>query len=382
MFLFSDNLEILGYRITPEGRLPTEKGAEAILSMPCPHNVSSVKRFLGMVGYFRDHVRNMFNRMVNLHSLLHKGIPFTWTSAHEAEFDDMKHALTSPGNMLHHPDFTKPFEVHTDASKHGCGAMLGQAADGKLRPVKFSSRSFSPTESCWPTTHQELFAVKWGLEKYCLYILGRKIKVVTDYANLKWLTSISPKQSKLACLCLSMAEFDFTIEHRAGSVHVVPDTFSRAPLPPPSTVDDYLIIPPVAVCSFLITALGYDIPGHTPQLISQVFDKTLHCLALSCDISPPSIIPPSPQVSPFKDDAPKHVSFPPVKVPDPPGSALWPDDLSSLHPLNITHFKFAKLQQDDNWLGPLIQYLISNNDYSVLGDLCKKDQSWVISTLK
>ena len=132
---FSDNLEILGHRITPEGRFPTEKGTEAILSMLCPHNVSSVKCFLGMVGYFRDHVRNMSTRTVNLCPLLHKGTPFTWTSAHEAEFDDMKHALTSPDNMLHNPDFTKPFKVHTDASKYGCGAMLGQFADGKLQPV-------------------------------------------------------------------------------------------------------------------------------------------------------------------------------------------------------------------------------------------------------
>ena len=87
-FFFSDNLEILGYRITPEGYFPTKEGTEAILSMPCPHNVLSVKHFLGMVGYFRDHVRNMSNRTVNLHSLLRKGTPFTWTSAHEAEFDD------------------------------------------------------------------------------------------------------------------------------------------------------------------------------------------------------------------------------------------------------------------------------------------------------
>ena len=58
-FFFSDNLEILGHHIAPEGCFPTEKGTEAILSMPGPHNVSSVKHFLGMVGYFRDHVRNM-----------------------------------------------------------------------------------------------------------------------------------------------------------------------------------------------------------------------------------------------------------------------------------------------------------------------------------
>ena len=132
MFFFSDNLEILGHHITLKGCFPTEKGTEAILSMPHPHNVLSVKHFLGMVGYFRDHVRNMSNRIVNLRSLLCKGAPFTWTSNHEAECDDMKHALTSPDNMLHHPDFNKTLEVDTDASKHGCGAMLGQFADGKL----------------------------------------------------------------------------------------------------------------------------------------------------------------------------------------------------------------------------------------------------------
>ena len=36
---FSHDLEILGHRITPEGRFPTNKGTEAILAMPRPHNV-------------------------------------------------------------------------------------------------------------------------------------------------------------------------------------------------------------------------------------------------------------------------------------------------------------------------------------------------------
>ena len=122
-FFFSDNLEILGHRITPEGRFPTQKSTEAISSMPRSHNARAVKRFLGMVGYFRDHVRNMSARTVHLRSLLHKGTPFTWTQAHEDEFTDIKSALTSPDTMLIHPDFTKPFEVHTDASKFGVGVI-------------------------------------------------------------------------------------------------------------------------------------------------------------------------------------------------------------------------------------------------------------------
>ena len=89
------------------------------------------------------------------------------------------------------------------------------------------------------------------------------MKVVTDHANLWSLTSISPKQYKLARWCISMAEFDFTIEHTAGKEHVVPDTLSRAPLLNPSVVGDSLVVPPPEVSAFLITALGYDVPGHT-----------------------------------------------------------------------------------------------------------------------
>ena len=149
-------------------------------------------------------------------SLLHKGTPFALTQAHKNEFTDLKSALTSPDTMLIRPDFTKPFEVHTNASKFGVRAMLAQSYQGKLRAIKFAPRLFSPSQSRWPTTCQKLFGVKWGLEQFLHYILGRKMKVVTNHANLQWLTSISPKQSKLARWCISMAEFDFTIEHRAG----------------------------------------------------------------------------------------------------------------------------------------------------------------------
>ena len=226
-FFFSENLEILGHRITPECRYPTQKGTKAISAMPHPHNVSSLKRFLGMVGYFRDYVKNMSTRTKHLRALLKRGTPFLWTSAHEAEFNDLKDVLTSPDTMLFHPDWNGSFEVHTDASKHGCGAMLAQWHHSKLHLVKFCSRS----EARWPTTHQELYAVKWALKQNRPYLLGRRIKVITDHANLKWLTSISPQQSKSARWCISMAEFDFTLEHRPGKEHVVPNTLSRAPPP-------------------------------------------------------------------------------------------------------------------------------------------------------
>ena len=126
MCFFPQDLEILGHCVTPLGRFPTSKGTEAISTMPRPRNVSIVKRFLAMVNYFRDYVRNMASRTKHLHSLLCKVVHFVWTDAHEAEFCDLKDALISPDTMLYHPDWNSPFELHTDASKHGIGAMLAQ----------------------------------------------------------------------------------------------------------------------------------------------------------------------------------------------------------------------------------------------------------------
>ena len=121
-----------------------------------------------------------------------QGVPFVWTNAHEAEFCDLKDALISPDTMLYHPDWNSPFELHTDASKHGIGAMLAQWHEGALHPVKFASHSFTPVECHWPTTHQELSALKYSLEHFWPYLLGREVTIITDHANLQWLTSISP----------------------------------------------------------------------------------------------------------------------------------------------------------------------------------------------
>ena len=195
---FSTDLHILAHRITPFGRFPSATGTEAISQFPQLGCTTQLKRFLGMVGNFHEYISNLSNRCVHLQSLLSKDVPLVWSAQHEFQFQDLKNALLTEDVLLKHPDWDSPFEVHADASKRGCGAMLAQWQNGILRPVRSESRSFSTTESDWPTFHQELYAVKWALEQFRHYFLGRKCTVVTDHANLKFLASVAPQNSKLA----------------------------------------------------------------------------------------------------------------------------------------------------------------------------------------
>ena len=100
---------------------------------------------------------------------------------------------------LHYPDWSKPFHVHTDASKLGVGAVLMQGDDQhRLRPLQYASQAFSPTQQRWDTPEQELYAVKWAVEQWRPYLLERKFTIETDHANLTSLCFIAPHKAKLA----------------------------------------------------------------------------------------------------------------------------------------------------------------------------------------
>ena len=121
-----------------------------------------------------------------------------------------------PADLRFTPAGQRPIEVHTDTLKRGVGTILAQEVDGRLIQVRFTSWAFSDSEAGWHTVQMELFGVKWALQQFRPYVLGKRAKVVTDHTNLKWITSVKLQQSKLARWCLSMSEFDFFIVHKPG----------------------------------------------------------------------------------------------------------------------------------------------------------------------
>ena len=66
---------------------------------------------------------------------------FTWTSEHQEAFDLLKTHLTSVP-VLGFPEFSRPFDLETDASLQGLGAVLSQKDEnGKSRVIAYPSRS-------------------------------------------------------------------------------------------------------------------------------------------------------------------------------------------------------------------------------------------------
>lgn len=80
---------------------------------------------------------------------------------------------------------------------------------------------------------------------------------------------------------MSMAKFDFVIEHRPGVTNAVPDTLSRQSMTNlPSAEGAY--VPEEGVTSFLLLAVSADIPYHTPSLVSETANGTFAYLQPPC----------------------------------------------------------------------------------------------------
>ena len=63
-------------------------------------------------------------------------------------------------------------------------------------------------------TKQEILAVVFAFEKFCLYFLGTRVIVHTDHSPLRYLMAKKDAKSRLIRWVLLLQEFDFEVKDK------------------------------------------------------------------------------------------------------------------------------------------------------------------------
>jgi hypothetical protein len=161
-----------------------------------------------------------------LYNLTHADVDFKWTQNEELILTDIKNYLSTEP-ILHHPNFSYPFILRTDASIEGLGAILSQTIDGTERIILYISRTVQPNEKNWSIQQLEALGIIWACETVRPYIIGTKVLIITDHKSLQWLKeSKIPRFVRWAC---RLEEFDYEIIYQPGKFNTVADALSRLP---------------------------------------------------------------------------------------------------------------------------------------------------------
>jgi len=106
-------------------------------------------------------------------------------------------------------------------------AILSTTVDGVERPIAFFSRVMNSSQRNYCPTRRELLAVIAGLQHFRHYLVGATVIFRTDHYSLKWLRTFKRREGILARWIETLAEFDYTVEHRPGRLHSNADGLSR-----------------------------------------------------------------------------------------------------------------------------------------------------------
>jgi hypothetical protein len=249
-FHCQNTVKFFGFEIGHNTTCMDQSRIQTVLDIPLPTNVSEMRHFLGVAGFFVRFANHFSVLRAPLDDTLKESFNWKEESAVQAlrpAFEDFKRAL-GDSCKLFRPDFRCPFLVRCDASVDGIGGVLlmllpptDLCFPNEWVPIAFASKKFSDQAKNWSTWDQETFSIFYTVTvSFRQYLWGKKFVVENDHRNLQWLeASVIPKIVRWR---LQLQEFDFMIRHIPGKQQLVADYFSRLHL---IALDSISRVPPM-----------------------------------------------------------------------------------------------------------------------------------------
>ena len=302
-------ISFLGYKISSMGSQPLLEHVTDLQACPPPKTVGQLRRFLGMLNFYRRFLPHAATIQAPLHDDLSdpkvKGShPVTWTDALVAAFNECKASLFRAA-VLAHPHPTAPLALVMDASTTATGAVLQQRVQDVWLPLAFFSRKLSPAQQKYSAYNRELQAIYEAVRYFRHMLEARHFTILTDLKPLMFAfhqkrDKCSPRQFNHLGF---VSQFTMDICHIAGQDNVVADALSRVEIITASVTheslaaaqenDDELqilllsttalqleriLIPSTSVKMYCDTSFGKPRPYVPSPLCRQIFNS-LHSLS-------------------------------------------------------------------------------------------------------
>ncbi|GFU83332.1 hypothetical protein TNCV_3739431 [Trichonephila clavipes] len=214
-------LVFLGHLITPDGIKPLPDKVQAVLDYKQPETVGSLRKFLGLLNFYRRFLPKAAEQQYLLSEFL-KGSkgekdskPLNWASEAITAFQRCKQALADAA-LLAHLLPSAPLALHVDASDYAIGGALHQVVVSELQPLAFFSRKLTSSEKSYNAYDRELLAIYSAIRHFRYMLEARDFTVFTDHKPLIYAFRL--KSDK--CSPRQIRQLDFISQFTTNIVHI------------------------------------------------------------------------------------------------------------------------------------------------------------------
>ncbi len=220
-------VHILGFVVNKDGVKPNPDRCVAISRLPVPASLKEVRSFLGMVNYFRRHIKDMAEIANPLVRLTKTGVNFVMGPSEVNAFERLKQELMSC-RIMQFPSPNRPYYIYCDSSMLVVGAVLTQRDDaGEERVIYYLSKSLNKCQARYSTIEREALAVYTALTHFRAYVFGETLTIFTDHHPLVTLLKRPINNARILRWQLLISEFNAEVRYLPGKSNCKADFLSR-----------------------------------------------------------------------------------------------------------------------------------------------------------
>ncbi|KAL7288347.1 hypothetical protein TKK_0017681 [Trichogramma kaykai] len=223
----------LSHTVSAKGFVPLKEKVQAIVDFPQPRNIDELRRFLGLLNFYRPFIRHAASLSAPLTTLVtgqkKKDLtPILWSQEATQTFLDCKSALVN-ATQLSFPQENAQLRLVTDASTIAAGASLEQLTDRGWQPLGFFSKKFSSGQRKYAPYDLELTAIYMAIKYFHSQLEGQDFDVWCDHKPLQYAFVQAPehapivRQRQLAYI----SQYTTSIKYLPGLENSVADALSR-----------------------------------------------------------------------------------------------------------------------------------------------------------
>ena len=137
-FFGKTEMEYLSFWLTHDGVKPINRNIESITNMEPSTSRKEVRKFIGVINYYRDVRPRRSHKLAPLTKLTSIKINSKWTEVEQDAFDEINQ-IVACDTLSTYLDFNETFKIHTNASVFQSGAVISQK--GKTIALYSSKRT-------------------------------------------------------------------------------------------------------------------------------------------------------------------------------------------------------------------------------------------------